>query len=717
MISRPRKSRGFYITAALLISVIISLFIGAALRLSVGNLKSDNQASQRALFAAESGVRYIQSRIASDYAWDADEGLVVNTPDMIVYEDNGNVVGILRTPSGDFAQFRVRFNFQDDGQGDADGRSDPALYSVDSQFVSVNNILGGSPTSVPRADGPGDSVTPASPMPYEVPSGTACVIVEGRYGPGLGSLSATDLNPTVNGRVSVRVVEAYLEAENPPGADSAAMAAGDINFDVEAGESVNLTAKDGNQISRLRSRGLIEVTGGASPNLVSTNGETHTTDGTLQADASTDVQLFTEDTSREFYSLEWSEVKKATASDSALAGGTYVVWDDGSLHYYDMSYSTYAAHIQGSPSDPGTVVAPSALPAGMSLDTSVPGKPKLTISQNVRVDGSGTTDELNIIPRKGAQENPPDAGDSATDLEATVDIVHGIILPISQASDGGYNKTEWNTTLAGSAPSPDSITVNSNGLDFELHVHSDGSLHLENNNLSAGVISADEFRATLTDPNIPPTDQAQIMTMLSAIGGAGSGSREELELGSAPSALRADDLTIEFDPPEGESAILSSEGTVRLGARVSGEGGSITSGKDIKIVGDGNTNLEASEKNGLTLYARGNVVMSGLKEVPVGSNNWEYKDVDLKGVVYAWGDIDIKLGNDDPSVSKHGNFLVQGALVAYGGDPAGAPGNNGDGAISIDAHNSVLKYDPVYLILMEQTPPARPLRQTLYNVY
>ena len=108
--------------------------------------------------------------------------------------------------------------------------------------------------------------------------------------------------------------------------------------------------------------------------------------------------------------------------------------------------------------------------------------------------------------------------------------------------------------------------------------------------------------------------------------------------------------------------------------------------------------------------------MSGLKEVPVGSNNWEYKDVDLKGVVYSWGDIEFKLSNDDPSVSKHGSLQVQGALVAYGGDPAGSPGADGNGEIKIDAQRSELKYDPVYLMPMTLTPPARPLRQSLYNI-
>jgi len=704
-----------YLVSALLVSFVIALFLAAALRLSMGSLKMNDENGQRALYAAESGLRYIQARLASDHSWEGNEGLAVTTSDLVVYEDRGNIVGILRTPAGDFAQFRARFNYQDDSQGNADGRSDPALYSIDHPYVSVKNILGGSPRFVPRADGPGWSVTPASPTPYEVPAGAACVIVEGRYGPGLGSLSSSNLNPTVNGQVSTRIVEAYLETTAPPGADAAAMSAGDMKFGVESGQAVALNAKDSGQVSRLRSRADIEVDGGASPNLVSSNGETYTQDGTVQADASSDIQVFMEDPSKGFYSLEWGEVKKATSSDSTLAAGTYVVWDDGSLHYYDMSYSQYVTFIEANPGNGGTPVSSSDLPAGMTLDTSNPNKPKLTISQNILVDGSSaSTDELTIIPRKGAQENPPDAPDDS-DLDAAVTSVANS-LP-SGVSDGGFNKTEWSMPLVGPAPSPDKVQVSTGSLDFELHVHSDGRVHLENAYMGSGILTPSQFQATLTDPSIPLTKQAEILTLLAAVGGSGSGSMRELEVGANPANLRADDVEILFDPPEGESAILSSEGSVRLGAKLTGRGGSITSAGDIRIVGDGDTSLSASVKDGLTLYAKGNVVMSGLKEVPVGSNNWEYKDVNLKGVVYAWGDIDIKLGHDDPSVSKHGDFFLQGSIVAYGGDPAGAPGAGGNGSISVDANSVEFKYDPVYLTQLALSPPTRALKQTLYTTH
>ena len=692
--------------AALLFSVVVALFLGAALRLSLGNLKANDVAGQRALFAAESGLRYVQARLASDYTWDLDGGLVVDTPELAVYEDRGNIVGVVRTSEGDFAQFRVRFNFQDDAQADIDGFVDPGLYSVDSPYVSVNNILGGSPRMVPRADGPGFSVMATSPRPYSVPAGTACVVVEGRYGPGLRSLSTAELSPPVTGQVTTRVLEAYLEADTLPGADSAAMSAGDMSFEVEPTEYVTLSAKDANQASRLRSRAMIEVVGGASPNLVSTNGETYTVDGSLAADASSDIQTNVEDTSTSFYRLEWDEVKKADSSGGTLAGGTYVIWDDGSLHHYDMSYSEYVTYIEANPSAGGNVVDPSTdLPPGMSFDTSDPAKPKLVISENVLIDG-GSTDEFNIIPRKGAQEDPPDSGGA---LEAMADEV-GSSLPTGTAGGSVSDATKFDNP-----PGIPSVSGDFVGSSFFVRLHGDHFHVRDNANpTSSTPLTPSQVAALLSNPSMSSSDQAMAEQVLRALGGVGG--MRELDLPSQPAALRADDVEIVFAPPEGESAILSANDTIRLGTRVSGKGGSITSAKDIRVVGDGDTALQASEKNGLTLYARGDVVMSGLKEVPVGSNNWEYKDVDLKGVVYSWGDIEFKLSNDHPSVSKHGSLQVQGALVAYGGDPAGSPGAGGNGKIKIDAQRSELKYDPVYLMPMTLNPPARPLRQSLYNI-
>ncbi len=563
--AKPKLSRGMFLISTLLLSVVVALFVGAGLKMATSNLKANQRDAHRALFAAESGLRYVQSRQASDYTWTADGGLVVNEPDLVVHEDQGNIVGILRTEGGDYAQFRVRFNYQDDSAGDADGRPDPNLYFIDSAYVSVNNLLGGSPVSVPRAEGPSWEVTSSSPSPYKVPTGTMCVIVEGRYGPGL-NLDPSSLNPSVQGKVTTRVVEAYLEAPAPPGADSAAMAGRDMDFYVEGSDTVTLSAKDDELASRVRSRANISVQGGGSPNLVSRNGETYTYDGSLQADADSNIQPLTEDTSRSFYQLSWSDVRQATSSDPTLPAGTYVIWDDGSLHYYDMSYREYAAHIELNPTDAGNTLDPSNLPAGMTLDTSDPTKPRITINQNLFVEETGNTDEFSLIPRKGAQEDPPDGSDDLASMasEAAGNLAPGYV--------GGSVADATRIEVPPDFVSPGNVDLDipvagAVAIPFRVYLHND-HIHVLNYTLPNILQSPLDMATLMSQPGLDATQQAQAETILAALGG--SAPMKELNVGGQPANLRADDLTVEFAPNEGEAAILSAKGDVRLGANVVG---------------------------------------------------------------------------------------------------------------------------------------------------
>ena len=60
----------------------------------------------------------------------------------------------------------------------------------------------------------------------------------------------------------------------------------------------------------------------------------------------------------DFYNLEWGEVAQANpdpAEAAHIPAGTYVIWDDSSLHYYDRSFDDYKAYMSdpGNHSDPG----------------------------------------------------------------------------------------------------------------------------------------------------------------------------------------------------------------------------------------------------------------------------------------------------------------------------------------------------------------------------
>lgn len=266
------------------------MFVGAATSLVVGEAQVVSaDRNDAASAAADAGLRYAQARLSEDYLWRGDgSGLVVDMPDLAVREDRGNVIGVLRAPGGEFAQFRIRFNYQDGGGEHGDGLLDPTTLVMDQPFVSINNLIGGAAVPVPRASGAGGRVLAEDidSAAYEVPPGTACLLVEGRAGPGLRELNTTNLNPTVTGgRVNSRVVEAYFRATNPPGADAAVMAADDADFDLGNGNGlVTVTNHSDQGNPRVRSKAAIRVSGGnLSENYVSPDGETRSQSGGLQA--------------------------------------------------------------------------------------------------------------------------------------------------------------------------------------------------------------------------------------------------------------------------------------------------------------------------------------------------------------------------------------------------------------------------------------------------
>lgn len=734
------RRRGIYLIAALFLSVVLIMLVGSALSLlkgtALGGTASDND---RALLAADSGLRYVQARLAENYNWRGnDNAVVVDRPDFWVREDNGNVVGLLRPAGGEWVQFRVRFNYQDDSAGNQEGLPNPAALTINSPYVSVNNILGGSPANVPRADGPNFSVLASSATPYTVPAGTACVLVEGRAGPGLRDLSPSNPNPAsgvLARRIATQVVEAYLRAAAVPGADAAAMGAGDVTGKLGVGGVFEVKSKVKNGTPRVRSKGLIKVEGGdGKENYKSDDGETYASDGVLNAlYDSNKVTPGTENPADGFYKLTWDDVKKAQSSDPKLLAGTYVLWDDGTLHRYNMSYADYAAHIQANPSDAGTVVGANDLPSTMSLDVSDTNKPKLQITGNVFIDGAGqATDEFNFIPRKGAQEDPPgteeEGGTPLTDAQMVTQVLTSLsgapVVGSAGGWTGGPKAARWTVPIG--TPFGATITAGTGSWSAGTYW---GIRAVDNGDGTASLMIDSGYQPLLS-PDITANPQAalaagmammagnpQFSQLLSALTGSGAtptDSMKELNLGAAQANLKPDNLTVEFKPTSGKSAILSADGSVRIGSNVKGDGGSITSGGQIRIVGAG-SDLNASAEEGLCLYAKGDVVLSGLKKE--GATSYKYKNFHMKGVIYTWKNFRAKVGYDDPSITEWGAFSLQGALVAYGGDPAGNPGDGEGGAIDIAARESKLEFDPGYLVQIKNTPTPGPLTRTLYTVY
>lgn len=750
-----RKNRGIVLLIAIITTLLITMFIGSALILSQGGSgrQAHNHDSQVAEMAAESGLQYCVARLADNPNWKGDGiGLIVDQPDgLTIYEDRGNIVGVFES-DGRVGQFRVRFNYQDDSGDDTDGFIDPAdpQMFIDHQFVSLNNVTHASSAPLFRADGPNNSVTSSSAQAGEVPAGSVTLLVEGRSGAalrGVGGQTPATLNPAVSGPVRKSVIEATYKLAGSPSFDAAAQAGGHLEIglehaanEIDAGELV-VSAVDSSP-PRVRSKSTVTVNKEGDPTL----------EGRYMSDVSGEIlapnsgadffghnvnDVPINEENGDFLRVPWDEVKKATAAGPTLEAGTYVIWDDGSLHYYDMNYSDYATFIQGDPTNPGTTMATNDLPAGLTFD----GNGKITVSEDLLITSTTLSDELNIIPRAGAQEEPEGGsggtfvtqipnwvGDnSITDTIGLVSYLGGssdmnefltMIAPkVDNFSHGGE---QWTWEVNGSFNTPGSrdamlTALMTGGTQIEVDTSIGGGANLD---FLDPVGGGGGSMYTIKD--------GVFLDWLQSNGnGLPQGLLELSNGGAAPPATKTvADLELHFAPPAGESATISSTGDVRLGMGIFGEGGSITTEGNIRIVG-ARTDLAANPNGmeGVNLYAKGDIDLFAL--IPDGdtsqADDFEYADFTLTGLVYTQQNFRAHMGHDSNKINKWGQLTVRGALVAFGGDPdpdltpLQNPGDNGHGNIQFTGHTMNLQFDPAYLGGLVQSLPASPLDQIFYN--
>ncbi len=704
-----KRQRGIVLLVAIVLSVILAMFVGAALSLGSGGLALGQSSiyQAQAQQAAESGISYAIAQLRADPTWRGNKNAVtINQTELYVVEDQGNVVGLVKTPQGTWSQFRLRFNFQD-GPAGGDGLNDPSL-TINSPYLSVNNLIGSGPANVPRADGPGYSVTAASPVAFQTPVWSVCLAAEGRAGTGCSQLSAANPN-AVTGGVNRKVIEAVYQIPNlgPNVETAASMAGNDFTVTLRPGGSgaVEVKSKDATTPT-IRSKGLVRVENGdASANYRSDQGEVKSQDGNLTAVYdSTKTSVTAEALIDPFYQLAWNEVRKASSSGPKLPAGTYVWWQDGSLHYYDMSYEQYKTFITNPVNATNAGITPPPLPAEIQVDTS---KRKLIITGDVYVNPTGATNELNLVPRRGAPEAPPgdpEAAGSSTPaaLAGTVALDPQKVLDYLVNTQPGYWEIEdqaevgW-TTSGGSYADSDIVTVFDNGTyKWGFDPSEPGSI-------------ADAIQFTMDPTAFPgwaydePGNSVTPLQVSTATGVPLGDDNGIIDVPGVTDSLSAADLAIEFKPAAG-GAVLSGEGDIRLTGTLSGDGGSITAGGDLRVTGLGATFSSTQGTDSVNMYAKGDILFSTLDEKTPGV--FEYRDVKLKGVIYAQGDFRARLGSEFLA-GAWGKLDLEGMLIAYGGDPAGAPGSNpGKGKVDLRSEDAKFTFDPVYLGALDTQPPA-----------
>ncbi len=431
-------------------AIVTVMFIVAAVELSPGSLNSGRNLEHAlgAFRAAQAGVDYARFRLRQEVGWHGGEGgptTTISTPELVVVEDNGNVVGILRTDVGEWAQFRIRFSNQN-------GTSDPSPeYWLEIPHVSVNNLSSTAPKDVPvPPEAPYAVIQGETPTPYKVPGYSVCLKVEGRAGLGLRDLGPTNVNgEPIPGRTLVtRVVEAFVKADYSDTLNAAAMAGGAMNVQLAATTEgdLELRTNDNKVPPKMRSKAATTIYGGTgtSENLKSNKGQVKTSTGTLNAEANynaAEVAVGEEGTTDPFYDLEWGDVRKAnpntnTTDSVHLKAGTYV-WHADGLHYYDMDLADYKTYMASTPpTAPGyngvllsQNLAEARLASGKQDGGNGPlieakhdedKSATLTLREDVCVKPTDNASGFAMIPQGGAAEAPPNVLDAVVGTVQTI---------------------------------------------------------------------------------------------------------------------------------------------------------------------------------------------------------------------------------------------------------------------------------------------------------
>ncbi len=725
-----RARRGIFIISVLFLVVLVTMFVGAASELAPWAFRKSNNSEHlsSAQRAARSGVEYALARLKStNYAWKADDGtrnVVVDTPELVVVEEKGNVIGLIRK-NGSTSQFRLRFNWQDGGPA-RDGLDDaPAAMQIGIPYVSFNNVLGTAEKDSPKANGPGNSV-PATPTRHTVvPARGVYLACEGRSGGFLSAADAVNPNPSPGfDAVTVTRVETVFKINNigQPGLASVVASAGSLKADLPTSAGTDPTLKrnleldsaDGSALGRLRSKQAMQFTGGDTFNLVAApgkQGEYRFKTSESGISKPTSVQSTPELDTDDLYKIPWSQVKTASGANT-LKGGVYTVWQDGSVHYYDMTLAQYKTFMNN-PANQSDGGVPFTLPA--TVTTSAPGSLPVTfkITGDTLVTAGTATSDLVIIPKKGADAG--DGGPSSFDQgEVAAGLTNQAMFWDSADSEFDYNEV---TSPHVGVPLLVQKVVRANGHNWtsgDLTTPLTGGLKVFQADAddprlqfsssaasSAAAVQANFIPLVMAYLNNPATVlDANDLAALAAIGvSSGGGGLSELPV---PDTATPQSLTVSFEPTAG-SAVLSGPGNVTLGAQVKGKGGTITAQGNINLVGLG-VDLAANPNEGVSLYSQKDILISTFDKQLT-----KYHDVGLKGVVYCWGNLTALLGTNSVPTDKWGKFQLNGALVAYGKDPdLLTPATKGN--VQIKAKKANLKFDSSYLLnVMSSLPPGAKL--------
>ena len=748
------RRRAIFLISMMFVAVLVAMFASAALSLAPASLTQGRQLADRQVAerAIRSGMDYAVARLrASGGSWRAQNPLTVGSvaSGLLVQEGDGQVEGWVREGER-WSRFRVRFNYLD-GPGGADGMNDPAYPWTELHQLSFNNLQSNTSRPLPACDNTG-SVSATSGSRFDVPAHTIVLAVEGacgRVAMTAGIPSGFSFTP------STLLGEGVLQASNPQNgaADAVVMAAGSLNFNVRDNEEVNFSSSR-SQTARLRSRGDMSV---AQGKLDSPKGEVEGGwTGTNYDDKN--ITIKPPDPKVAFYSIN-KDSTPVPNTGNTVKGGVYEIdWDSTAekplVRYYDMTYQQYweqrtaGALIEAVPGPP---------PPGFDVVDAKPGNKEdiqVQFHKDTQVTNSGTTKDLAIVPRQGAPTEQeagaasgssgpapatPPATATTTNVLTLANLLQSTLfqtVPTTPGWDFATNNwqasTHWQISSGkgdmlapaplpsvlipvfqsvvsggGSLPGMQFSGLSSTAPTVEIHdwdISWDGTPE-DNYQFGALQLAQSLMTKAQNDPGVKAA--------LSSYSGAPLDPVDPTSGGG----LSVQDLTIRLvdDSTKGKdkngALTLRTDGSLLLGGKLKGSGASLIAGKDISLRGNG-VDLTANQDNGLSIYAQGNIDINSFAFKLGGS---KYEKVDIKGVIYGWGNINIRTGGLDKT--KWADFKLSGAMVSYGKDPGDPGAAVNPTQITMDAKSAELVFDPAYLqnLLKNQVSPDTQFIFTAYH--
>lgn len=655
--------------------------MGALLQMNPSRLRRTvhDESHDRAAAAAKAGIDFALTKLAVAPDWRAQgQGRLVDSDQLVVQQDRGNVWGWIRTQGGDWAGFCFRFNYQDGGEG-GDGLPQPER-TMPFEAISVNNLQGNSPHPLPIGDGPGYSY--AGRNGYDVPEHSVSLTVYGLVGPEIAPgqfLSADKAQATV-----VRQVEGLYKVSGlveglPEGA--VLQAGADSRFILGAASSDDrgyLRLMADGQKARMRTKGSSEIVQAAGKqadfNFYPDMDAEVKVGSTFQANtkAGQTFQQSVELTDDAMLDVEWSKVSHSSQPDRLrLPAGVYAVSNSGSdgrrVKYYPMTFNQYrSALLQGSA--PVEAELPADFPQPKATTVQGTTRDVLEFNSDVEVQpGQGTNKGIAIIPASGARQQAVSTdwdaaafnGMSASQKEQTGQAVLDLLV---SNNPGGFQLNAGGTQF--------SVDTAGGGLQGGTPTELATALWNSNGNLAwGGAFTGTGAQVVVGGPpQAPPPYLApqrlvvELETQLPAVLAEGG---DPLDI---PNSVSSDstvpqDLEIHFAPPSGKSAAIRAEGNVLIGAHLSGKGGALVAGGRVDLVGLG-IDIEANQgaREGISVYAKDAVNISSYDQ-----KRDKYWDVSIKGVLFSRKAIRVRLGEQSQTAAPEwGVFDFQGVAVSLG---------------------------------------------------